>query len=85
MASLAALPRLLSAPLDDIKTIARGIQLLPDLLKNLEAIRVSAASMDDEVKKMRKAVEAMQVGVDDLPEHLDRIQDSVPFSRKRKK
>jgi hypothetical protein len=85
MASLAALPRLLAAPLDDIKTIARGIQLLPDLLKNLEEIRVSAASMDDEVKKMRKAVESMGSDVGALPEHLDRIQDSVPFSRKSKR
>jgi hypothetical protein len=80
MAALAALPKLLSAPLDDIRRIAEGMQYLPELATILTQIEARVERLDDEVMKMRKAVESMEGNVNELPEQLDRI----PFTRKRK-
>jgi predicted nucleic acid-binding Zn-ribbon protein len=86
---LAALPRMLSTAIEDVRTIARGMQVLPQLAKNLEAIERSAAHMDDEVTKMRAAVEAMSTDVKalepSLEAKLEEVKDSMPLRRRRKK
>jgi hypothetical protein len=86
---LAALPRMLSTAIEDVRTIARGMQVLPELAKNLAAIERSAAHMDDEVTKMRAAVESMGKDVEalepSLEAKLEEVKDSMPLRRRRKK
>ena len=72
LAALAALPKMLkNGPIDDLKTIARHIQVLPELASLLAAIEAKVESLDDEVKKMRQAVEAMGGSVEALPPKID--------------
>ena len=68
---------MLGSAIADIRTIAREMGTLPELAKQLKHIRVSAESMDEEVKRMRESVDA-------LHPRLDELQDSIPLSRKRK-
>ena len=74
LAALAALPNLLkSGPLDDLRSIAQGMQVLPELARLLATIEVKVESLDDEVKKMRQAVEAMGGDVGELPPKIDEL------------
>jgi hypothetical protein len=86
---LAALPRMLGTAIEDVRTIARGMQVLPELAKNLAAIERSAAHMDDEVTKMRAAVESMGKDVEalepSLESKLDEVKESMPLRRRRRK
>ena len=53
------IPRLLGGALNDLRTIAEGMAVLPQLLAALNGIQGRVDSLDDEVKRMRKAVEGM--------------------------
>lgn len=82
MAALAALPRLLNGPLDDVRTIAKGMQVLPELARILATIETRVDHLDEEVVKMRKAVESMTGNVDELPERLDEVSRALhPLQR----
>ena len=80
LAALAALPKMLkNGPLDDLKTIAAHIKVLPELASLLATIEARVESLDDEVKKMRQAVEGMGGSVDALPPKIDELeQDAAP-------
>jgi hypothetical protein len=74
LAALAALPKMLkNGPLDDLKTIAAHIKVLPELADLLATIEARVESLDDEVKKMRQAVEGMSGSVDALPPKIDEL------------
>ncbi len=77
MAALGAVPKLLNGPLADIRTIAQGIQVLPELARSLSAIQRAVESMDSEVKQMRRSVESMAGDVARLHPRIDELQNSV--------
>lgn len=83
LAALAALPKMLkNGPLDDLKTIAAHIKVLPELASLLASIEARVESLDDEVKKMRQAVEGMGGSVDALPPKIDELSKTLhPFRR----
>jgi hypothetical protein len=56
---LIQLGRLLPTALQDLRTIADGIRILPDLLAELAAIRARVQTMDDEVRRMRQGVDRL--------------------------
>ena len=63
--------------LEDVRTIARGMQVLPELSRTLLAIEAKVESLDAEVRRMRQAVEAMGGDVRTLPESIDELQHSL--------
>ncbi len=83
LAALAALPKMLkNGPLDDLKTIAAHIKVLPELARLLATIEAKVESLDEEVKKMRQAVEGMGGSVDALPPKIDELSKTLhPFRR----
>ena len=68
------IPRLIGGALADIRTIAEGMATLPKLLVSLDGIRERVDSLDDEVKKMRAAVESMGGDVSGLEESIGRLE-----------
>lgn len=71
---MGGLPKFLKeGPLDDLRTIAQHIKVLPELARLLATIEVKVESLDDEVKKMRQAVEAMGGSVEALPPKIDEL------------
>lgn len=82
--SLLGIQRSLGAPLEDLRTIAEGMRLLPRLAESLEAIDARVESLDSEVRRMRVAVEqlngqvgGMQAGIDALLAGVDRLADPL--------
>jgi hypothetical protein len=65
-----AVPRALAGALGDIKAIANGMAVLPQLLEVLNDIDRGVATMADEVTRMRRGVESMDASVEPLAEHL---------------
>src|SRR5687768_6061099 len=84
MAALAALPRLLTSARDDIRTIAEGMAVLPELARILASIEGRVERIEDEVAEMRRAVDSMGSDVGGLPDRLDELHDAIPLSRRRR-
>ena len=84
---MAGLPKFLrEGPLDDLRSIAQGMQVLPELARILREIDVRVQSLDEEVKKMRQAVEAMGGSVEELPPKLDELGTTLrPMRRMGKR
>jgi hypothetical protein len=89
--SLLGIQRTLGASLEDLRSIAAGMRLLPELAKSLASIDERVGSLDAEVRQMRAAVERLngqvgelQGGVDGLSEPLGEIGATLhPLRRSR--
>lgn len=68
---LIQLGRLLPTALGDLRTIADGIRILPDLLAELASIRARVQTMDDEVRRMRQGVDRLDGEVVALRESME--------------
>jgi hypothetical protein len=68
------IPRLIGGALADIRTIAEHMATLPKLLVSLDGIRTKVDSLDDEVKRMRAAVESMGGDVSGLEQSISRLE-----------
>ena len=71
---LMQVPRLLGQALGDIRTIAEGMAVLPKLLVTLGDIRGEVESLNEEVTRMRAAVEGMGGDVGELRGGMDRLE-----------
>jgi hypothetical protein len=71
---LMQVPRLLAGALTDIRAIAEGMATLPKLLVSLDGIQAKVESLDQEVKRMRAAVEGMGGDVGELRGGIDRLE-----------
>ena len=71
---LLTIPRLIGGALEDIRRIAEHMAVLPKLLVSLEGIQTKVDSLDDEVKKMRAAVESMGGDVGEMQGSLERVE-----------
>jgi hypothetical protein len=79
------LPRLfgvLGDPLEDLRTIARAMQVLPELARSLAEIERRTDTLDREVRQMREAVESMGADVERLDPRLQQVHTSLhPLTR----
>jgi outer membrane murein-binding lipoprotein Lpp len=64
------LPRLLIQAAADIQSIAASTRTLTVAVAQLEAINARVDSLDDEVRRMRAAVEAIGTDVEGMQEHI---------------
>jgi len=71
---LMQVPRLLGQALGDIRAIADGMAVLPKLLVTLGDIRGEVESLNEEVTRMRAAVEGMGGDVGELRGGMDRLE-----------
>jgi hypothetical protein len=71
---LMTIPRLLGGALNDLRTIADGMAVLPRLLTALNGIQAKVDSLDDEVRRMRAAVEGMGGDVGELRDGIERLE-----------
>jgi hypothetical protein len=67
---LAYLPKLVLGALDDLHSIARAAAVLPEVARSLRVIEERVASMDEEVKKMRR-------GVDGVGDEVIGVQEAI--------
>ena len=87
--TLGYVPRLVLGALEDLRTVAESVRVLPEVARSLSAIEESVDSMDREVRLMRQGVDrldgdVMKVvdGVDPLDEKLDDLRRTLrPLSR----
>jgi hypothetical protein len=82
MPQLLDVPKLVNGLIADVRTIARGMQVLPELARSLHAIEARVEVLDDEVRKMRHAVESMGGDVKTMPGRLDELQHSLSPMRR---
>jgi hypothetical protein len=75
--SVLGLQRTLAAALGDIRRIADGMLVLPELARILTGIEDRVTSMDSEVREMRGAVEKLNAQVDGLRESLDEMAEPL--------
>jgi hypothetical protein len=68
---LVQLGRLLPTALQDLRTIAEGMRILPGMLAELAAIRARVQTMDDEVRQMRQGVDRLDGEVVALRESME--------------
>lgn len=71
---LLTIPRLIGGALEDIRSIAEGMAVMPKLLFSLEGIQAKVDSLDGEVRKMRAAVESMGGDVGEMQGSLERVE-----------
>ena len=57
---LVGAPKNLGAALEDLRSIAEGMQVLPQVLESLLRIEKHVASLDEEVIVMRRAVQGLE-------------------------
>jgi hypothetical protein len=76
------LPRVVGGLIDDVRTIARGMQVLPELARLLDSIDAKVDTLNAEVTRMREAVEAMGGDVKTVPDRLDELQHSLSPMRR---
>jgi hypothetical protein len=76
------LSKVASGLLDDVRTIARGMQVLPELAQILRSIETKVDTLNDEVHRMRVAVEEMGGDVKTVPTRLDELQHSLSPMRR---
>lgn len=75
--ALAYVPNLLLGALEDLRSIAVSVSVLPDLARTLGSIEGRVSSLDDEVKKMRSAVESMGGDVDEMKNSVAPLESSL--------
>jgi hypothetical protein len=79
--ALAYLPRLVVGALEDLRSIARSVSVLPDVGRALGTIQQRVESLDDEVRRMRQAVERIDGDVvamqDSLKDELSQTREGV--------
>ena len=83
------MPRLVVGALEDLRSIADSVRVLPEVARSLGAIEQSVDSMDREVKLMRRGVDRLDAdvikvvdGVDPLDAKLEDLRLTLrPLSR----
>ena len=74
---LAYVPRLLIGLLDDVRTIATSVTILPEVARTLSQIEARVTSMDEEVRKMRRGVDALGGDVGGLRETMEPLESEL--------
>lgn len=74
---VAGIPRMIGGLVEDVRAIARGMEVLPELARSLTTIEARVDALSDEVRRMREAVEEMGGDVNTLPRRIDDLQHSL--------
>ena len=74
---LAYVPRLLIGLLDDVRTIATSVTVLPEVARSLSVIEQRVTSMDEEVRKMRQGVDGLGGDVDGLRQTMEPLESEL--------
>ena len=74
---LVGAPRNLGAALEDLRSIAEGMQVFPQVLESLLRIEKHVASLDEEVIIMRHAVQGLETKVGDLSGSIEHLGDGI--------
>lgn len=74
---LVGAPRNLGAALEDLRSIAEGVQVLPQVLESLLQIEKHVTSLDEEVIIMRRAVEGLGTKVEGLGGSIEHLGDGI--------
>ena len=74
---LVGAPRNLGAALEDLRSIAEGMQVLPEVLESLLRIEKHVASLDEEVMIMRRAVQGLEGNVGELGGNMEHLADGI--------
>jgi hypothetical protein len=79
--ALAYVPKLLVGALEDLHSIARSVSILPEVGQALVTIQRRVDSLDQEVRRMRHAVEAIDADVlamqESLTDELSQTREGV--------
>ena len=75
--TLGYVPRLVAGALDDLRTIAESVRVLPDVARTLGSIEAETAEMNREVKLMRKGVDRLGDKVDGLDGDILKVVEGV--------
>ena len=63
---LAVVPRLVLGALEDLRTIAQSVTVLPEVARSLGVIQERVNSLDQEVRRMRQTVDSIDGEVADV-------------------
>ena len=75
--ALGYLPRIVAGALEDLRTIADSVRVLPEVAKTLASIESETAAMSNEVKLMRQGVDRLGDKVDGLDGDMKRVAEGV--------
>lgn len=74
---VSGVPRMVTGLIEDVRAIARGMEVLPELARSLTTIEARVDALNDEVRRMRESVEEMGGDVNTLPRRIDDLQHSL--------
>ena len=77
LAPLVGAPKNIGGALEDLRSIAEAVQVLPKVLKSLERIEKHVASLDEEVIIMRRGVEGLGTRVDEMGDSIEHLGDGI--------
>jgi hypothetical protein len=75
--ALGYVPRVVAGALEDLRTIAESVRVLPEVAQTLASIEAETAVMSNEVKLMRQGVDRLGDKVDGLDEEMLRVAEGV--------
>jgi hypothetical protein len=74
---LAVVPRLVLGALEDLRTIAQSVTVLPEVARSLSVIEERVDSLDDEVRKMRQAVDSINGEVVEVRDAVEPLEQEM--------
>ena len=75
--ALGYLPRVVAGALDDLRTIAESVRVLPGVARSLASIERETSEMNREVKLMRQGVDRLGEKVDGLDGDIVKVVEGV--------
>jgi uncharacterized protein YoxC len=75
--ALGYVPRIVAGALEDLRTIADSVRVLPEVARTLASIERETAEMSSEVKLMRQGVDRLGDKVDGLDSDIVKVVDGV--------
>ena len=77
IAPLVGAPKNIGGALEDLRSIAEGMAVLPGVLESLLRIEKHVASLDEEVMIMRRGVEGLETRVGELGGNIGHLGDGI--------
>lgn len=74
---LAVVPRLVLGALEDLRTIAQSVTVLPEVARSLAVIQDRVDSLDDEVRRMRQAVDSIDGEVGEVRDAVEPLEQEM--------
>lgn len=75
--ALGYVPRIVAGAIDDLRTIAESVRVLPQVARTLASIEAETAEMNREVRLMREGVDRLGEKVDGLDGDIVKVVEGV--------